>query len=1241
MNGSSGDDANDGSSWEHAKLTIGNATGTVDSNGIVQIADGQYTGTGNTNITINKNMNITGESQSGTIMNGTDNSWVFNIQPGVAVTIRNLTLTNGYTTGSGGAIYNQGTLTLENCSFTNNTANSQSSLEGGGAVYNYQSTLKVVNCSFTNDRTLGLYHYGGAIGSFLGTLDVTGCTFDGNVAEDRGGAISNFQGTSNISNSTFRGNYGSSDSAIYNIYGAMNITNCTFTNNGQKVGYYTPLGGVIENMYANLEVTSCTFLNNYAYFGGAIYNNVGASNIVEIHFNRFYGNTANYGTAIWNNAGTLNATNNWWGSNVNPMTISNLIYVYGGSVYADPWIILTITPTSELIGSGESSVVSVSLKYNSNGDDTSPLGAVPPVDVVFDVNSLGDLNPLNDIISDGLNTTTTFTAGLTPGFATVNATVDGQNLKTTIRIMDRDDIYVAATGDDTTGNGSPSYPFLTLNRAISEVRSNGRIHIANGEYKDPLDSGLSIDKDMTIFQDTWIPGSGTVVIINADGNGGIFIISPGVSVTLRNLTLTNGTGFGFGGAILNQGDLNILNCTFSNNYADYFGGAIYSDGNLTISNTVFTGNWVPDSYNTYSGGAICNMANMNITNSTFTKNSAGSGGAILSQNYMSNFLVTVNNSVFSENYASNYGGAFYIYDGNHTNNLIHFNRIVGNIAPEGNAIYIAYGSLNATLNWWGSNTDPSTINNLIVMDTGCDVLSDPWIILSVNATPNNINNGETSNITADFNHINGGSPLTGGYIPDGSIKLDVPWGSFNSSVISHSFTGNTIVGVLTATFYAIEGAVNPLFNPVRVNATADGYTTIDTEAAYINIIPAANLTISKTAPGTVIAGNQITYTITATNNGPDTATGVIISDTFPMGISNISWNVEYSGGASGPTSGTGNLNINLGTLPTGGSCIITVNGTVLSSIPADTILFNTVAITSSTYITDPDNTSDTVFTTVEQESAIELEKTVDNARPDVGDTITYTVTVHNNGPSDAINIQIQDIMPAGFKNVVITHSKGNYNSETGIWILHLDTGENATLNLTGEVTSLLAGKNTTNTATLIGTTNTTNATIYVPQADLYIQITSDKNNPRAGETFTLTYKLGNNGPDDAQNVTITIPIPEGFVISEIKGDGTWTQNGNTITWTFNNVIVGDPYLYIIGWTTGPGIYLFTASIASETFSINSMGVNSLSLNAVTPVNAGSVTSNTVGMQNTGIPLAGIVLAILMILGGFIGTRKKE
>lgn len=166
------------------------------------------------------------------------------------------------------------------------------------------------------------------------------------------------------------------------------------------------------------------------------------------------------------------------------------------------------------------------------------------------------------------------------------------------------------------------------------------------------------------------------------------------------------------------------------------------------------------------------------------------------------------------------------------------------------------------------------------------------------------------------------------------------------------------------------------------------------------------------------------------------------------------------------------------------------------------------------------------------------------------------------------------------------------------------------------------------------------ATVTInPTADLYIQITSDKKNPRVGEIFTLTYKLGNNGPDDATNVTITIPIPEGFHISSITGDGTWNIVGNNIIWTFNNVTVGDPYLYITGWTTAAGNYIFTASISSNTFNLNSRGVNFLSINAQPQVNA--ATTNTVGMQKTGSPLAGIVLAILMVLGGYIGTQKKQ
>lgn len=110
VNGSSGNDAWDGQSATHSgtsgpKLSIKNATGTVNKNGTVNIANGVYTGVNNTNITINKNMAIKGQSKESTIINGTGTNWIFHIPGGINVTITNLTLTNGKSTSKGGAIY--------------------------------------------------------------------------------------------------------------------------------------------------------------------------------------------------------------------------------------------------------------------------------------------------------------------------------------------------------------------------------------------------------------------------------------------------------------------------------------------------------------------------------------------------------------------------------------------------------------------------------------------------------------------------------------------------------------------------------------------------------------------------------------------------------------------------------------------------------------------------------------------------------------------------------------------------------------------------------------------------------------------------------------------------------------------------------------------------------------------------------------------------------------------------------
>ena len=57
-------------------------------------------------------------------------------------------------------------------------------------------------------------------------------------------------------------------------------------------------------------------------------------------------------------------------------------------------------------------------------------------------------------------------------------------------------------------------------------------------------------------------------------------------------------------------------------------------------------------------------------------------------------------------------------------------------------------------------------------------------------------------------------------------------------------------------------------------------------------------------------------------------------------------------------------------------------------------------------------------------------KTVDNGTPDEGDTVTFTVTVTNNGPAQASNVSIDDVLPAGLTAGTITPSQGSYTAPT-------------------------------------------------------------------------------------------------------------------------------------------------------------------------------------------------------------------
>ena len=324
----------------------------------------------------------------------------------------------------------------------------------------------------------------------------------------------------------------------------------------------------------------------------------------------------------------------------------------------------------------------------------------------------------------------------------------------------------------------------------------------------------------------------------------------------------------YGGAIYSTGTLNIINSSFNNNVAlsgsnnDAQGGAIYSSGPLNITDSIFTNNNATSSSgtqnddggaiaafgtlkitrstftnnragNVYGGGAlmigdnIVSVANVEITESTFTNNTAGYGGAIWINGGTANNPALITKSIFTGNSATEGGairnwGFLNVIGSDFTGNSatqgsainnnqgtanINFNRIIGNTGSV--EIYRNLGTVNATNNWWGSNTSPSA-----KVSGNVDVST--WLVLNIISSPNSIYTGNTSTITADLTRNQNGvyfNPANG-HVPDGILV--------NFAGTLGSITSGTLVdGSVSRTFTA-----GPKAGTANITATVDVVSVI-------------------------------------------------------------------------------------------------------------------------------------------------------------------------------------------------------------------------------------------------------------------------------------------------------------------------------------------------------------------------------------------------------------------------------
>jgi uncharacterized repeat protein (TIGR01451 family) len=277
-------------------------------------------------------------------------------------------------------------------------------------------------------------------------------------------------------------------------------------------------------------------------------------------------------------------------------------------------------------------------------------------------------------------------------------------------------------------------------------------------------------------------------------------------------------------------------------------------------------------------------------------------------------------------------------------------------------------------------------------------------------------------------------------------------------------------------------------------------------------------------------GGQVTFTITVTNLGADPATGVAVRDLLPSGLTFVSAGPS-AGTSYDPASGIWSVN----TLPVGGVELLTI----LAAVAESGRFTNVAAVSASDqYDPDPDNNRDEATVTT-READLAVVKTVDDARPNVGDVVTFTITLSNEGPDIANNVTLTDTLPAGVQFISATPSQGTFDSGSGIWTVGtVAVGPDAAQTLLISVRILAPAVNTipparTNTATVRGAdehdpnpgNNTGTSTVTPRYADLGVKKSTNNVQPDVGETVVYTVSLFNLGTSAATNVEVTDALP--------------------------------------------------------------------------------------------------------------------
>ncbi len=303
----------------------------------------------------------------------------------------------------------------------------------------------------------------------------------------------------------------------------------------------------------------------------------------------------------------------------------------------------------------------------------------------------------------------------------------------------------------------------------------------------------------------------------------------------------------------------------------------------------------------------------------------------------------------------------------------------------------------------------------------------------------------------------------------------------------------------------------------------------------------------------VVAGDNLTYTLTVSNNGPTGLTGVTVSDILPAGLTFVS-------SVSGCTESNGTVTCPIGALAGDGGAMLSFVAAVDPGQTSD--ISNPAAVMGNEADPDPGNNTSNHVTPVISEADLEITKDDGVTSIVPGNNLTYTLTVTNNGPSNSSGGALSDDLPTGLTFVSSASGCAELAGTVTCTFGSLADGANTVLTF---VAAVDPGQTVQidNTASVTGNetdptdeNDSANHLTPVASAEADLSIVKDDGVTSVVPGTNLTYNLTvtNDGPSNSSGGATSDDLPTGLTfVSSASG---CTEMTGTVTCTFGSLADG-------------------------------------------------------------------------------------